>query len=318
MRVLMFGWEFPPFNSGGLGTACYGLTKALSEKGVEINFALPKNLEISEDFLNVISTNLPKVKIKEVNSLLVSYATSYSYKKRFSLIHKNANSNYCCDLLQEVYRYSLLAKDIASRVEHDLIHAHDWMTFPAGLEARKVSGKPLIAHVHSTEFDRCGGHCVNPAVFEVEKEGIQEANQVIAVSGFTKNKVLESYAIDFVVTNVQNPALEKIKSYELKFEKSLKDENLRGLFTYNRLFHGTIFETCNNNVVSEMIDQLRKRSHIWYNYFAGNPQHRKNSVKEHNLMIECLQKRDTAQLKSVNKKHLTRGYKNYKEDLRTI
>ena len=134
---------------------------------------------------------------------------------------------------------------------------------------------------------------------------------------FKTRVLLESYAIDFVVTNVQNPALEKIKSYELKFEKSLKDENLRGLFTYNRLFHGTIFETCNNNVVSEMIDQLRKRSHIWYNYFAGNPQHRKNSVKEHNLMIECLQKRDAAKLKTVNKKHLTRGYKNYKEDLRT-
>lgn len=129
--------------------------------------------------------------------------------------------------------------------------------------------------------------------------------------------LLESYAIDFVTANIQNSELEKIKSFEHDFEKSLKEENLRGLFIYNRLFHSAIFETCNNHVVSEMIDQLRKRSHIWYNHFAGNPQHRKISIKEHNVMIECLEKRDAAKLKKVNKKHLSRGYKSYKADLRT-
>ena len=129
--------------------------------------------------------------------------------------------------------------------------------------------------------------------------------------------LLESYAIDFVTSNIEDAGLEKIKSYELDFEKSLEEENLRGLFMYNRLFHGAIFETCNNHVVSEMIDQLRKRSHIWYNYFAGNPQHRKMSIKEHNIMIECLERRDATKLKKVNKKHLSRGYNSYKTDLRT-
>lgn len=197
MKVLMFGWEFPPFNSGGLGTACYGITKALSEKGVEIDFVLPKNLEITEDFLNIVSANLPKVKIKEVDSLLVSYITSHSYKRRFlSVSEKNKNNNYCRDLIEEVYRYSLMAKDIALQIEHDIIHTHDWMTFPSGVEARKISEKPFIAHIHSTELDRCGGHYVNPVVSKIEKEGIQKSDRVIAVSKFTKDKVLESCGIN--------------------------------------------------------------------------------------------------------------------------
>ncbi len=129
--------------------------------------------------------------------------------------------------------------------------------------------------------------------------------------------LLESYAIDFVTTNIKAADFKKIKSHARDFKKSLREENLRGLFTYNRLFHGAIFETCNNRVVSEMIDLLRKRSHIWYNYFAGNPLYRKMSIKEHTIMIECLEKREATKLKKVNKKHLSRGYNSYKADLRT-
>ena len=89
----MFGWEFPPFNSGGLGTACYGMTKALSEKGVEINFVLPRSYEFSENFLNIISNKLPKIKIKEISSPLVSYATSQNYSRRVFLLKKNGANN---------------------------------------------------------------------------------------------------------------------------------------------------------------------------------------------------------------------------------
>ena len=225
MKVLMFGWEFPPFNSGGLGTACYGITKALSEKGVEINFVLPKNLGITEDFLNVVSANLPKVKIKEINSLLVSYNTSYDYKKRFLLAGKGNESNsYCGGLIEEVYRYSLMAKDIASQIKHDVIHTHDWMTFPSGVEAKKVSGKPFIAHIHSTEFDRCGGHRVNPVVFKIEKDGIQKADWAIAVSDFTKNKVLEGCEIDENKIDVVYNAINKSE-----FEGAFNDKNFFNL-----------------------------------------------------------------------------------------
>lgn len=225
MKVLMFGWEFPPFNSGGLGTACYGMTKALSEKGVEINFVLPKNLGITEDFLNVISTNLPKVKIKEIDSLLVAYGTSYSYKRRFlSAGKENKNNNYYGDLIEEVYRYSLMAKNIASQINHDIIHTHDWMTFPSGIEARKISGKPLIAHIHSTEFDRCGGHYINPVVFKIEKNGIQEADRIIAVSDFTKDKVLENYKVDKGKIDVVYNAINKSE-----FENISDDKNFFNL-----------------------------------------------------------------------------------------
>ena len=194
MKVLMFGWEFPPFNSGGLGTACYGITKALSEKGIEINFVLPKNYKIDEDFLNVISTRLPKIKIKEIDSLLVSYTTSENYRRRFlELTEGNIECNYCDDLIEEVYRYSKIAAEIAAEIDHDIIHVHDWMTFPAGIEAQKVSRKPFIAHVHSTEYDRSGGHGLNPYVYKIEKNGINYADNIIAVSNLTKNKITNGY-----------------------------------------------------------------------------------------------------------------------------
>jgi len=196
MKVLMFGWEFPPHNSGGLGTACYGITKALSERGVEINFVLPRSCEVEDKFLNVISTELPKIKMNEVDSLLIAYLNSTSYRKVFlSLEDENNARNYCRELTHEVYRYAQAAKEIASKVEHDIIHTHDWMTFPSGIAARKVSGRPLVNHVHSTEHDRSGGQGENPYIFEIEKEGIQEANQVLAVSNFTKNKIINNYDI---------------------------------------------------------------------------------------------------------------------------
>ena len=217
----MFGWEFPPFNSGGLGTACYGITKALSEKGVEVNFVLPRNFEVKEEFLNLISARLPKIKIKEIDSLLVSYMTSESYKKRFLSLDKNdINFDYCSDLIQEVYRYALASKKIASQVEHDVIHVHDWMTFPAGIEARKVSKKPLIVHVHSTELDRSGGHAVNPQVFKIEGAGVRKADKVVAVSKFTKDKILRCYGINENQIDVVYNAINKNE-----FHEKLESEN---------------------------------------------------------------------------------------------
>jgi len=197
MKVLMFGWEFPPFNSGGLGTACYGIAKSLSEKGMEINFVLPQNRKVSEKFLNMIPAKLPKIKIKEVDSLLVSYMTSQSYRKSFLSLDKNYQDDiYCKNLIEEVYRYAMVAKDIASEVNHEIIHCHDWMTFPAGIAAKSVSKKPMIAHIHSTEYDRSAGHGVNPEVYKIEKEGIEKADKVIAVSRFTKDRIIKNYNAD--------------------------------------------------------------------------------------------------------------------------
>ena len=221
MKVLMFGWEFPPHNSGGLGTACYGITKALSEKGVEINFVLPRNFGIEEKFLNVIYTRLPKIKMNEVDSLLIAYLNSMSYRKVFLSIEDRKNAeNYCGDLIQEVYRYAQVAKEIASEVEHDIIHTHDWMTFPSGIEARRASKKPLLSHVHSTEYDRSGGHGVNPIVFEIEKNGIQEADRVLTVSNFTKNKIIDNYHVESSKIDIIYNAINKSDFNNACFSKN--------------------------------------------------------------------------------------------------
>ena len=239
MKVLMFGWEFPPHNSGGLGTACYGITKALSEKGVEIDFVLPRNYGIEEKFLNVIYTRLPKIKINEVDSLLIAYLNSISYRKVFLSIEDQKNAeNYCGDLVQEVYRYAQVAKEIALDVEHDIIHTHDWMTFPSGTEAQKVSKKPLISHIHSTEHDRSGGHGMNPHVYEIEKNGIQEADKVVAVSNFTKNKIIDNYSIeDSKINIIYNAINKKDFNSNVLLEKSNFGKNKIVLFLGRLTLH---------------------------------------------------------------------------------
>ena len=191
MKVLMFGWEFPPYSSGGLGTACYGLTKSLSKQNVSITFVLPYAPNILEySFLNLISTN---IKLKSINSVLSPYMTSQSYRKVREGYHEKIYGN---SLFDEVYRYSEEAKRIALEEEFDIIHCHDWMTFKAGINAKITRQKPLIVHVHSTEFDRTGGNFINQQVYNLEKEGMEFADAVIAVSNFTKNKIVRYYGID--------------------------------------------------------------------------------------------------------------------------
>ncbi len=224
MKVLMFGWEFPPFNSGGLGTACYGMTKALSERGVEINFVLPKNIGISEGFLNVISANLPQTtRITLVDSLLESYMTNESYWEVFKHSKK---CGYSPDLLDEVKRYAAIAKDIAASVEHDVIHCHDWMTLPAGYEASRVSGRPFISHIHSTEADRSGGRGNNPHIFEIEQAGVRASDKVIAVSRFTRDRIVDNYqlekdGIDVVYNGIDRKEFEKKTELRNPFDSKI-------------------------------------------------------------------------------------------------
>ena len=199
----MFGWEFPPYSSGGLGTACYGLTKSLSKQNVDITFVLPCSLNTSESgFINIISTN---VKIKSIKSILSPYLTSQSYYKIKDKIQPQI---YGDSLFDEVYRYSEEAKRIALEENFDIIHCHDWMTFKAGINAKRLKNKPLIVHIHSTEFDRTGGSCINQYVYDTEKEGMEAADAVIAVSNFTKNKILRHYGINPDKVHVVHNAVE--------------------------------------------------------------------------------------------------------------
>jgi len=127
--------------------------------------------------------------------------------------------------------------------------------------------------------------------------------------------VLESYAIDFVIVNINDSIIEQVESHERAFEKALEEENLRGILAYNRSFHRAIFDKCENQIIPEITDQLRSRSRAWYRYIAGSSIHRENSVRDHLQIIECLRTRDTQRLKKINESHLTAGYENYKENL---
>lgn len=192
MRVLMFGWELPPFNSGGLGVACYHLARALSQQSAEVIFVLPKKIDIAPRFFRVVCAGIC-VRVRSVASPLVPYITTNEYAGWLS--GEARPHLYGSDLFQEVLRYGKKARRIAKEEQFDVIHAHDWLSFPAGIEAHEVTGKPLVVHMHATEFDRTGGHNVNPFVYEIEKKGMEVADRVIAVSQLTKRIIVERYGI---------------------------------------------------------------------------------------------------------------------------
>jgi glycosyltransferase involved in cell wall biosynthesis len=191
-KVLMFGWEFPPYNSGGLGVACWGLTRALVSAGVDVTFVLPKSFPLEDSHCEIIfaDTTLGALKLKPIQTGLTPYLTASEYARA-----KGKSGQYGHTLLDEVLRYAELAREIALEEDFDIIHAHDWLSFLAGIEAKKVSGKPLVVHVHATEFDRVGSGSVNPFVYDVEQEGMEKADKIIAVSNFTKDLLISNYDI---------------------------------------------------------------------------------------------------------------------------
>lgn len=193
IKVLMFGWEFPPFNSGGLGTACFGLARALSSHDVELIFVLPKAINVKSDRFKIkFAERGLKVEVKSVDYLLKPYINSKGYKEERIGARKGV---YGQDLFDEIKRYGMNARTLAKEYNFDIIHAHDWMSFRAGIEAKKISGKPLILHIHSTEIDRTGGNNINPEIFRIEKESMEAADKVIAVSKLTKDILVNSYGI---------------------------------------------------------------------------------------------------------------------------
>jgi len=223
LTVFMLGWEFPPFISGGLGTACYGLTKAMDRLGINVTFVLPKLVD--ESFTTHVKllgpqsrktarrrttvSELKHIKLLTIDSPLEAYATPQSYQQRIEqtirrkqLLHGglertpevSAHCDYSTDMYNEVHRYAALAVELAKNEKFDLVHAHDWMTYPAGIAVSAVSARPLVVHVHSTEFDRSGEN-VNQTIYDIERQGMQRAAKVIAVSHFTRSIIISRYGI---------------------------------------------------------------------------------------------------------------------------
>lgn len=217
----MFGWEFPPFNSGGLGTACEGLTKALSAKGTEIVFVLPKKVDLNINYAKLVFGD-KNSSFYVVNSLLKSYLNPDSYAQEFFM--NNNPRNYGVSLMEEVERYGKIAEEIAMNENFDVIHAHDWLTFKAGIAAKMVSGKKLVVHVHATEFDRTGGQGNNQLVYDIEKQGMHEADLIIAVSNYTKNKIIENYGISPEKIRVVHNSVD-FENYTLSKLSKLKENN---------------------------------------------------------------------------------------------
>ena len=225
MRVLMFGWEFPPHISGGLGTASYGLTKGMATlDDLEVIFVVPKAWgDEDQSMVRLVGANKVPVAFKqisykgtrtsiekiEVSSKIVPYVDPDDFWRLVSsevsgyrlFVQTNNkgmidfSGRYDSNLLDEIYKYSIVASVIAEENDFDIIHAHDWLTYPAGIAAMQVSGKPLVIHVHATDFDRSGGS-VNPDVYRIEKEGMDAASKIITVSNLTREIVINKYNIN--------------------------------------------------------------------------------------------------------------------------
>jgi len=243
MRVLMFGWEFPPHISGGLGTASYGLTKGMATlDDLKVIFVVPKAFgDEDQTMVRLIGANKIPVAYKqvfykgfrypldkiEVSSKIVPYTDPEDFWKVVKsevsgynlLIRTNSrgtvdfSGKYGTNLMDEIYRYAIVASVIAEENEFDIIHAHDWLAYPAGIAAMEVSGKPLIIHVHATDFDRSGGN-VNPEVYRIEKSGMDAASKIITVSNLTRDIVINKYNINPDKVETVYNAVEPVKLSE--------------------------------------------------------------------------------------------------------
>lgn len=211
----MFGWEFPPHILGGLGTASFGLTRGMAQQSdMDITFVMPKPRgDEDQSFLRLIGTcNTPVVwkdiPWAEANTKLSKYMDPQLYfdlrdhiYSDFRYIGTNDlgciefSGRYPENLMEEINNYSIVAGVIARTVDYDIIHSHDWLTYPAGIHAKTVSGKPLVIHVHATDFDRSRGN-VNPQVYGIEKNGMDYADHIICVSNLTRQTVIEKYNQD--------------------------------------------------------------------------------------------------------------------------
>lgn len=224
MKALMFGWEFPPHILGGLGTASYGLTKGMWECGdMDITFVIPKPFgDEDKSFAKIIGASQVPVGWRDVSREYVEsrignvmspdeyfrlrdhiYA-DFNYMRLNDLGCIEFSGRYPDNLLEEINNYSICAGVIARTEEFDVIHSHDWLTYPAGIHAKQVTGKPLVIHVHATDVDRSRGN-VNPTVYNIERDGMLHADHIITVSNLTRNTVIDKYGIDPAkVTTVHN------------------------------------------------------------------------------------------------------------------
>ena len=196
MRVLTFGWEFPPAQSGGLGFACQGLTQELLQNGVEVIFVLPKTQAAHGNARFIFADQERLVKVRQADMTPIPYQQSNSTIDSIVGYDKYGNPIiHSRSIIDEAHRFAHQAALIAQQEEFDVIHAHDWTSYLAGVAAKIASGKPLVLHVHATSFDQAAGDNVDPEIFRIEKECFALADKVVTVSGYTKNIVVHKHQV---------------------------------------------------------------------------------------------------------------------------
>ena len=267
MKVLMFGWEFPPHIAGGLGTACEGIVKGLAHNGVETLFVMPSAsgdedqscatiLNASDVAVNHVSDTveefLDKVKFINVDSNIVPYVDPDEYfdaieKMKREQVHETTvgfgqkfkfSGKYGANLLEEVSRYAQVGGTIAMQHagEFDVIHAHDWLTYLAGIAAKQLTGKPLVIHVHATSFDRSSDDNIDTRVYDLEKKGMMAADKIIAVSDLTRNICINKYGADPAKVVAVHNAVDFSGRENIQVERGVKDKivTFLGRVTYQK------------------------------------------------------------------------------------
>ena len=267
MRVLMFGWEFPPHIAGGLGTACYGMTKGLAANDVEVLFVMPsasgdedqsavKIINASDVAVDVATRTvdefLGKVQFVHIGTNMIPYVSpedfstiveeerrrqvedfriQYGQKFKFS-------GKYGVNLMEEVARYAMVGATIAlqHKDEFDVIHAHDWLTYLAGIAAKQLTGKPLVIHVHATSFDRSSDDNIDTRVYDLEKKGMMMADKIIAVSDLTRNICINKYGADPDKVVAVHNAVDFSGRENIQVERGVKDKvvTFLGRVTYQK------------------------------------------------------------------------------------
>lgn len=234
MKVLTFGWDFPPETTGGLGVACQGLTRELAEEGVEVIFVLPKAQKVAGKPRFIFADGSKRIVIREVLSSLIPYGTRETMVDVFDRL--TGKSLYSRRLVDEVREYAYRAAKIAEEEQFDLIHAHDWTAYLAGVAAKIVSGKKLILHVHATTYDQAAGDNVDPEIHAIELTGFSHADAIITVSNYTKQVLVEKHGVPSGKISVVHNGVDT--ETPPRYEPTLKELRAQGKRVV--LYHGRI------------------------------------------------------------------------------